>query len=393
MICSWSFAHRPGGSMHRTNRVTSRAAARRRPARRGGRPRDPTGGMRPPRRTARRDRPLPGRRRGGARHPRRPDTGLPALELSGRRDRRAPGQDDQQPTWFVDPNDGTSTMQRGYRGHAISIGLVQAGAPVLGVVWAVDAPDDRGDLICWAEGCGPLRRNGVALPVHVWSDHLNPHDVVGTLPGRQSQSGRLSGVRRPGAVCQLPEHRLSPGAGRDRRSRRDPIAQLSTPVGLRRRSCASARRRWRGGGRARAGNHVSGSWTGHGHADFRWSPDRVVLDLIHRRWEGASRSGFGDAAPPPRPGAGTCAARQARPRPWTFSAARRAACWASWQVMRSARWWSSSRRIALPPGIRTEVPPAGGRRSAHDRRRPANGRLGAGARPGAQPDRPRGLRP
>src|SRR5580765_2045702 len=75
----------------------------------------------------------------------------------------SPAKDDDQPTWFVDPNDGTTTMQRGYRGHAISIGLVRAGVPVLGVVCAVDAPDDNGDLICWAEGCGPIRRNGIDL--------------------------------------------------------------------------------------------------------------------------------------------------------------------------------------------------------------------------------------
>jgi fructose-1,6-bisphosphatase/inositol monophosphatase family enzyme len=36
--------------------------------------------------------------------------------------------------WVVDPNDGTTSMQRGYRGHAVSIGLLHAGAPVLGVV-------------------------------------------------------------------------------------------------------------------------------------------------------------------------------------------------------------------------------------------------------------------
>ena len=39
-------------------------------------------------------------------------------------------------------NDGTTSMQRGYRGHAISIGLVRADEPVLGVVCGVDATDD-----------------------------------------------------------------------------------------------------------------------------------------------------------------------------------------------------------------------------------------------------------
>ena len=62
--------------------------------------------------------------------------------------------------WVVDPNDGTQSMLQGYRGHAVSIALLRAGKPVLGVVHAVDAPDDGGDRFAWAEGCGPLVRNG-----------------------------------------------------------------------------------------------------------------------------------------------------------------------------------------------------------------------------------------
>ena len=62
--------------------------------------------------------------------------------------------------WIVDPNDGTNDFLRGYRGPSVSIALVRAGAPVLGVVYAYAAPDDAGDLIVWAEGCGPVRRNG-----------------------------------------------------------------------------------------------------------------------------------------------------------------------------------------------------------------------------------------
>ncbi|MGA7732753.1 MAG: inositol monophosphatase family protein [Chloroflexia bacterium] len=60
--------------------------------------------------------------------------------------------------WLVDPNDGTESMQAGFRGHAVSIALLRASEPVLGVVYAVDAPDDDGDLFAWAEGCGSLPR-------------------------------------------------------------------------------------------------------------------------------------------------------------------------------------------------------------------------------------------
>lgn len=65
--------------------------------------------------------------------------------------------------WLVDPNDGTSPYLKGWRGSAVSIGLLRDGIPVLGVVFAPLAPDDNGDLFAWAEGCGPLTRNGVPV--------------------------------------------------------------------------------------------------------------------------------------------------------------------------------------------------------------------------------------
>jgi ADP-ribosylglycohydrolase/fructose-1,6-bisphosphatase/inositol monophosphatase family enzyme len=62
--------------------------------------------------------------------------------------------------WLVDPNDGTFHYDRGVRGSAVSIGLLRGGLPVLGVVFAFAFPDHHGDLLAWAEGCGPLIRNG-----------------------------------------------------------------------------------------------------------------------------------------------------------------------------------------------------------------------------------------
>jgi ADP-ribosylglycohydrolase/fructose-1,6-bisphosphatase/inositol monophosphatase family enzyme len=64
-----------------------------------------------------------------------------------------------QPTWYVDPHDGTRAFIEGWRGSAVSIGLVVDGLPVLGVVYAPCAPTDEGDLLCWAEG-RPLLRGG-----------------------------------------------------------------------------------------------------------------------------------------------------------------------------------------------------------------------------------------
>ena len=65
--------------------------------------------------------------------------------------------------WLVDPHDGTSVFLSGRRGSSVSIALLRDGVPVLGVVYAFDYPDDSGDLLCWAEGCGPLQRNGHPL--------------------------------------------------------------------------------------------------------------------------------------------------------------------------------------------------------------------------------------
>ncbi|MBO0703660.1 MAG: ADP-ribosylglycohydrolase family protein, partial [Candidatus Dormibacteraeota bacterium] len=80
--------------------------------------------------------------------------------------------------WVVDPNDGTRAMQRGFRGNAVSIALVRHQVPVLGVVLAVTAPGDEGDLFEWAEGCGPLRRNGEPVPARSWPSSWSSHDVV-----------------------------------------------------------------------------------------------------------------------------------------------------------------------------------------------------------------------
>ncbi len=71
----------------------------------------------------------------------------------------APGSDPSH-LWLIDPNDGTRAYLKGWRGSSVSIGLLRGTTPVLGVVYAFCYPDDAGDLIAWAEGCGPLTRNG-----------------------------------------------------------------------------------------------------------------------------------------------------------------------------------------------------------------------------------------
>jgi ADP-ribosylglycohydrolase/fructose-1,6-bisphosphatase/inositol monophosphatase family enzyme len=77
-------------------------------------------------------------------------------EETGRRD----AENGETHWWLVDPDDGTSAFLKGHRGFAVSIALVRNGGPVLGVVYAPCSPDDGGDLFAWAQGCGPLVRNG-----------------------------------------------------------------------------------------------------------------------------------------------------------------------------------------------------------------------------------------
>jgi ADP-ribosylglycohydrolase/fructose-1,6-bisphosphatase/inositol monophosphatase family enzyme len=88
--------------------------------------------------------------------------------------RRAPGREGR--LWVVDPNDGTSAYMKGFRGAATSIALLVKGQPVLGVVYAYNYPDDRGDLLAWAEG-GPLLRNGVPT-APAWPASLDSDCVV-----------------------------------------------------------------------------------------------------------------------------------------------------------------------------------------------------------------------
>lgn len=88
------------------------------------------------------------------------------------------GGGDSEHIWLVDPNDGTSAYLKGWRGSAVSIALVRQGTLVLGVVYAPTYPDDNGDLFAWAEGCGPVTRNGKPVTANLADKDLNGSDDV-----------------------------------------------------------------------------------------------------------------------------------------------------------------------------------------------------------------------
>lgn len=65
--------------------------------------------------------------------------------------------------WVVDPHDATTDFLKGVRGSSISVGLLRGAVPVLGVVHAPASPDRGWETFAWAEGAGPLRRNGTPV--------------------------------------------------------------------------------------------------------------------------------------------------------------------------------------------------------------------------------------
>ncbi len=79
--------------------------------------------------------------------------------------------------WVVDPNDGTQDFLAGRPGSAISIGLLNKGMPVLGVVYAPNS--ERGpDCIAWQEGMQGLLRNGQHIPPQLAKLGLTSNQLV-----------------------------------------------------------------------------------------------------------------------------------------------------------------------------------------------------------------------
>ena len=80
--------------------------------------------------------------------------------------------------WLVDPHDGTHAWLQGHRGSAVSVALLHAGEPVLGVVCSPMSPDRGWDLIAWAEGLPHILRNGTELTVDLSQRDLEAGEIV-----------------------------------------------------------------------------------------------------------------------------------------------------------------------------------------------------------------------
>lgn len=115
----------------------------------------------------------------------------------------APADTNPTHVWLVDPNDGTRAFMGGVRGNSVSIALLRDGEPVLGVVYAPSAPDDAGDLITWAEGCGPVRRTGQEV-VRDWPAQIGKHTVLALSWDVHRVSGGSLTLSSPGRYRALP---------------------------------------------------------------------------------------------------------------------------------------------------------------------------------------------
>ena len=104
-----------------------------------------------------------------------PTHGIRGEELA---DQNRRGTDPAGHVWLIDPNDGTAAFLKGHRYSSVSIALLRAGTPVLGVVFAFAAPWEGGDRVAWAQGCGPVTRNGVPVSANPWPGGLESTHTV-----------------------------------------------------------------------------------------------------------------------------------------------------------------------------------------------------------------------
>lgn len=140
-----------------------------------------------------------------------------------------PRVDEPAHIWLVDPNDGTSDYLAGVRGSAVAIALLRDEIPVLGVVYAFAAPDNEGDLLAWAENCGPIRRNGELIEPRQWPASLTPGTVALVTHKADRNAAASIGLAALGRYRGLPSiaYRLALAAAGDG----DVAVSTNGPVG------------------------------------------------------------------------------------------------------------------------------------------------------------------
>lgn len=106
--------------------------------------------------------------------------------------------------WLVDPHDGTFEFMAGRRGSAISVALAREGVPVLGVVHAPEAPDVGPDTIAWAEGAGPMLRNGRPVEASLAGRLLVAGEYVWATASSMTRPVTHARAALPGRTIAMP---------------------------------------------------------------------------------------------------------------------------------------------------------------------------------------------
>jgi ADP-ribosylglycohydrolase/fructose-1,6-bisphosphatase/inositol monophosphatase family enzyme len=106
--------------------------------------------------------------------------------------------------WLVDPHDGTIEFTGGKRGSAISVALLRKQSPILGVVHSPLSPDRGRDTIAWAQGAGPIRRNGKPVDVDLSQRLLAAGEFVFATASSALRPGAWSRACAPARYIAMP---------------------------------------------------------------------------------------------------------------------------------------------------------------------------------------------
>ena len=109
-----------------------------------------------------------------------------------------------QHCWVVDPNDGTADFLKGYKGSAISVGLLEDSQPVLGVVYAPVLEGGQSDCIAWAKGSPTLLRNGKPVAVSLPQKQWNQSSKVMVSTAAKGKPELNSELCSPGSFVAMP---------------------------------------------------------------------------------------------------------------------------------------------------------------------------------------------
>ncbi|MFG0724026.1 inositol monophosphatase family protein [Pseudomonas sp. GLN_6] len=106
--------------------------------------------------------------------------------------------------WVVDPNDGTADFLNGFKGSAISVGLLENAQPVLGVVYAPVLEGRPADCIAWAKGMPSVLRNGEPVDANLSKQEWSSDSRVMVSTAARTKPELNSELCAPGRFVAMP---------------------------------------------------------------------------------------------------------------------------------------------------------------------------------------------